>query len=400
MGGNVVKLPIFSRASGLPLPLCVPHRGRDLFDAVIFKGDPLFHLLLPGLCYFTAATFSSLRALPLLSRHFRAPLPQAFSFVDASEAPDDEELHQAWNDHWLDRVHNQQERSEESEDSQISPRFHGVCFPGGEVAPRPAEGFWVMFLPFLYRGLSLPAHEFLHGLLFVYGVQLHQLTPNSILHISCFITLWEAFLGIDPHWRLRRRIYYLCRNASKEEIHDVGGAIIVVRADAQFFKFRFADSVQNWRNKWFYVKDQKSSEAQEYGLAPFDPKKQLKKLKSWDQLPSDVEFVEKDSLMTRIVKLNTAVNKEMNGLQLIVYFHRIRIQPVKARVPQMWTYSGTIDKSRTLAEEVVDEVIQKQVRSLTKLTKNNTIPPCPAIPYSASKPLPKVCRGNCIVVPL
>jgi hypothetical protein len=48
-----------------------------------------------------------------------------------------------------------------------------------------------------FSGLSLPAHEFLHGLLFVYSVQLDQLTPNSILHIACFITLCEAFLGIN-----------------------------------------------------------------------------------------------------------------------------------------------------------------------------------------------------------
>jgi hypothetical protein len=49
-----------------------------------------------------------------------------------------------------------------------------------------------MFLAFLLRGLSLPAHEFLRGLLFVYGVQHHQLTPNSILYIACFITLCES----------------------------------------------------------------------------------------------------------------------------------------------------------------------------------------------------------------
>jgi hypothetical protein len=33
-------------------------------------------------------------------------------------------------------------------------------------------------------------------------VQLHQLTPNSILHITRFITLCESFFGIDPHWVL------------------------------------------------------------------------------------------------------------------------------------------------------------------------------------------------------
>jgi hypothetical protein len=77
-----------------------------------------------------------------------------------------------------------------------------VTFPSTERIPKPPSGFWVMFFAFLLHGLSLPAHEFLHGLLFVYGVQLHQLTPNSILHIACFITLCESFLGIEPHFFL------------------------------------------------------------------------------------------------------------------------------------------------------------------------------------------------------
>jgi hypothetical protein len=80
--------------------------------------------------------------------------------------------------------------------------FAKITFPNTKVVPHPQSGFRVMFLAFLLCGLSLPAHEFLHGLLFVYGVQLHQLTPNSILHIACFITLYEAFLGINPHFVL------------------------------------------------------------------------------------------------------------------------------------------------------------------------------------------------------
>jgi hypothetical protein len=45
------------------------------------------------------------------------------------------------------------------------------AFPGDEVIPRPVEGFRVMFITLLYGGLSLPAHEFLCGLLFIYGMQ-------------------------------------------------------------------------------------------------------------------------------------------------------------------------------------------------------------------------------------
>jgi hypothetical protein len=48
-----------------------------------------------------------------------------------------------------------------------------VVFPSTERIPKPPSGYRVMFLAFLLRGLSFPAHEFLHGLIFAYGVQLH-----------------------------------------------------------------------------------------------------------------------------------------------------------------------------------------------------------------------------------
>jgi hypothetical protein len=48
-----------------------------------------------------------------------------------------------------------------------------VIFPSTEHVPKPTSSYRVMFLAFLLRGLSFPAHEFLCGLLFIYGVQLH-----------------------------------------------------------------------------------------------------------------------------------------------------------------------------------------------------------------------------------
>jgi hypothetical protein len=78
---------------------------------------------------------------------------------------------------------------------------------GPEIIPRPPPGFRVIFLAFMLRGLSLPPHPFLRGLLFAYGIQLHDLNPNTILHIPCFIMFCECFLGIEPHWALWRRIF-------------------------------------------------------------------------------------------------------------------------------------------------------------------------------------------------
>jgi hypothetical protein len=48
-----------------------------------------------------------------------------------------------------------------------------VTFSSTERIPKPPSGFRVMFFDFLLRGLSLPAHEFLRGHLFIYSVQLH-----------------------------------------------------------------------------------------------------------------------------------------------------------------------------------------------------------------------------------
>jgi hypothetical protein len=45
-----------------------------------------------------------------------------------------------------------------------------------------------------------------------------------------------------------------------------------------------AVSVQGWRKKWFYIKDRKVSSSDQYGIAPFDASKEVKKLASWDSL--------------------------------------------------------------------------------------------------------------------
>jgi hypothetical protein len=177
-----------------------------------------------------------------------------------------------------------------------------------------------MFFAFLLRGLSLPAHEFLRGLLFVYGVQLHQLTPNSILHIACFITLCESFLGIDPHFLLWRSLFRLCPSVSLSNKPELGGACISVRAESQYLEFSMAASVQGWRTKWFYIKDQKISSSDKYGIAPFDASQELKKLASWDSPPTEAEMEEIKPLLARIQELKGGRGGALSGTQLMAFF--------------------------------------------------------------------------------
>jgi hypothetical protein len=142
-----------------------------------------------------------------------------------------------------------------------------------------------------------------------------------------------------------------------------------MRPVAQYFKFNMADSVQAWRTKWLYIKNQKSSNAQEFGLAPFDLMKEIKRLKSCDQIPNETEVEESEPLMTRILSLRSAVRKELKGVQLIAYFLHLWIQPLQARVSQIWNYSGLKDKLRICDKDWTNEIFEKRVYSLIKLTK-------------------------------
>jgi hypothetical protein len=74
-----------------------------------------------------------------------------------------------------------------------------VRCPGDEVTPKPNTGERIMFASFVSRGLSLPIHDFVRGLLYAYGVQLHDFAPNSIQQIAYFIVLCECFLGVNLH---------------------------------------------------------------------------------------------------------------------------------------------------------------------------------------------------------
>jgi hypothetical protein len=81
---------------------------------------------------------------------------------------------------------------------------------------------------------------------------------------------------------------------------ELGRDVVSVHPKAQYLEFSMDASVQGWRTKWFYIKDCKASPEDEYGLAPFDASKKLKKLASWDSLPSDAEMEQITPLLSRI----------------------------------------------------------------------------------------------------
>ena len=66
----------------------------------------------------------------------------------------------------------------------------------GQIIPTPKPQERVVFLSHFVRRLGFPLHPFVRGLMLYYGLDFHDLAPNSILNISAFIVVCEAFLRI------------------------------------------------------------------------------------------------------------------------------------------------------------------------------------------------------------
>ena len=105
-----------------------------------------------------------------------------------------------------------------------------IQWRAGEGEDYPFEGTLetIVFRDFVERGFAVPVSKFVHALLHFWGIQLHHLTPQSILHLSIFTHFCEAFLGILPHFHLFQYFFTLVpiRNATKPAI--VGGCELVL----------------------------------------------------------------------------------------------------------------------------------------------------------------------------
>ena len=85
----------------------------------------------------------------------------------------------------------------------------------GQVVPTPEPNEDVVFSSHFLRGLGLTLDPFVRGLIFYYGLDFHDLAPDSFLHISTFIVVCEAFLRITPHFGMWLKTFDMKRRWSR-----------------------------------------------------------------------------------------------------------------------------------------------------------------------------------------
>ena len=98
----------------------------------------------------------------------------------------------------------------------------------GQVIPTPKPTERVVFVPHFVCGLWFPLHPFVRGLMYYYGLDFHDLAPNSFLNISAFIVVCEAFLRIHPHFGLWLKIFNMKPKVVDGQHAECGGAMVSV----------------------------------------------------------------------------------------------------------------------------------------------------------------------------
>jgi hypothetical protein len=197
----------------------------------------------------------------------------------------------------------------------------------------------VVYVPFLIRGLALPISPFFRGLLDFYHLNLTHLNPNSILQISIFVYLCEAYLGILPHFGLWKYLYHYRPGMAGGQHQLVGGASLEMRRGrkTEYLDIPLKDSIKGWRLEWFIVENHGNSLPLRSGRQPDV------RTPSWIQSPTALEVTEAKVLLAEICLLK---ERGLTAEVVVVDFMFKNIQPLKDRAYPTYLYSGVADSTR------------------------------------------------------
>jgi hypothetical protein len=231
----------------------------------------------------------------------------------------------------------------------------------------------VVYAPFLLRGLGLPISPFFRGLLDFYHINLTHLNPNSILQISIFVHLCEAFLGVLPHFGLWKHLYH-CRPGMAGGQHQlVGGASLEMRRGrkTEYLEIPLKDSIKGWRLEWFIVDNYGNS------LPPRSGRQPDVRTPSWTESPTDEEVAEASVLLAEVGLLK---ERGLTAEAIVADFVFKNIQPLKDRAHPAYLYQGLADPTRVTDRRIPSADLVSRLEMILRGKVSNVGAP---VAYSA-----------------
>ena len=89
--------------------------------------------------------------------------------------------------------------------------------------------------------------------MYYYGIDFHDLSPNSFLNISTFIVVCESFLRFSPHFGLWLKIFNVKPKVVSGKHAECGGAMVSKMPNVTWPQGSFVETVKGWQGSWFYI---------------------------------------------------------------------------------------------------------------------------------------------------
>jgi hypothetical protein len=149
--------------------------------------------------------------------------------------------------------------------------------------PNPPYDYVISFIRFHEQGFATPASCFMRALCYLYGVDLHNFTPNAISQAATFVGVCEGFLGIPVNWDLW--VHLICVELHtlttpepkiRHAVH-AGGMTIALRNTRRehHIPCTITSSNAEWERGWFYFRNDST------GLPAYSGKVLMERADSW-----------------------------------------------------------------------------------------------------------------------
>jgi hypothetical protein len=182
----------------------------------------------------------------------------------------------------------------------------------------------VSFVAFHERGFSVPAGRFIRGVLFVYGLQLQHLNPNSIQQMAAFEAMCEGYLVIGANWPLFQYFFrFTClRDGSRVATINCANFRTKQGRGDDYIPVTLTSSNSGWHKGWFYLRNDPK-----FALPSYTGCSIAKSRRNWSDGPAKKE-------QEKMLKLHWAVlgrlrNAGITLAEVIGQYHARGVVPLR-----------------------------------------------------------------------
>jgi hypothetical protein len=209
-----------------------------------------------------------------------------------------------------------------------------------EAFPTEGTSETVVFIAHIECGFGVPVGDFLRWLLQFYRIELVHVAPNSVIIITTFIHLCEAYLDISPHFHLWRHFFELKKTGKGVVIGSVS-FMLCRNMKPEYIDLVLPDNTTGWKQRWFYLDSPALALKGRMGRIPtVGPE--------WTNQLAMLDTQELKPLLDDLEQLKA---EGLTGAAVAISFYRL-IQPLQDSADSAFEYWGQSDPTRVVQRKV------------------------------------------------